>query len=392
MSKAKAAPNRRKPRRWHELRRSRRSQRWALGLVVVLVSGAAWAALEAYEDFTGYPDRAGVGDAGEIEIEIPRGSSFTRVLSLLQEHEVIAAGDAGMFKLFVLNEGAASKVTAGRHTFRSNMSPKEVLAELMKSQPAEEIKVTIAEGLHMLQVADVIAEAGLGDRESLLAAMRKRELLDKWEIKGESAEGYLFPDTYRFARRTSAEDIVERLIRRNQQIYEDLRRKHYDAAEDLVEEFGWEEDEVLTLASIVEKETSVKAERPHISRVFLNRLRFKSFSPKRLETDPTIIYGCTVPVEKSEACKKFEGRIRRIHLRDPDNPYNTYTHEGLPPGPISNPGRAAIEAVFAPRRSKAVFFVARNDGTHHFSATRAEHEAAVDKYIRGGAVGDGVPQ
>ena len=382
----------RKARRWYQPRASRRSQRWAFALVALLIGGAAWASYGAYREFTGYPDRAGAGNDTAIEVEIPRGSSFTRVLGLLTEHGVVAEDDAGMFKLFVLNEGAASKVTAGTHQFRANMTPKEILKELMRSQPAEEIKVTLAEGLHMLQIADVLAEAGLSDRESLIKAMRDREILDRWEIKAESAEGYLFPDTYRFARKATAEQIVERLIKRNQQVYEDLRRRHYDAAEELSEEFGWEQREVLTLASIVEKETSVKAERPHISRVFLNRLRFKSFVPKRLETDPTIIYGCTVPLERSEACSQFEGRIRRIHLRDPDNPYNTYTHEGLPPGPISNPGRAAIEAVFAPRSSRALFFVARNDGTHHFSATRAEHEAAVKKYIIGGAVGDGTPQ
>ena len=119
--------------------------------------------------------------------------------------------------------------------------------------------------------------------------------------------------------------------------------------------------------------------------MFFNRLRFRSFQPKRLETDPTIIYGCTVPPEKSKACEQFEGRIRRIHLRDPDNPYNTYTHEGLPPGPITNPGRAALEAVLAPEKTRYLFFVAKKDGTgmHKFSKTRAEHEAAVDKYIRG---------
>ncbi|MGB1275340.1 MAG: endolytic transglycosylase MltG, partial [Nannocystaceae bacterium] len=123
--------------------------------------------------------------------------------------------------------------------------------------------------------------------------------------------------------------------------------------------------------------------------VFFNRLRFASFKPKLLQTDPTIIYGCTVPATISEACKQFEGRIRRIHLRDPDNLYNTYTHEGLPPGPITNPGRAALEAVFAPKNSRFLYFVSRNDGTHQFSRNRKEHEAAVDKYIRGGAVGDG---
>jgi UPF0755 protein len=99
-----------------------------------------------------------------------------------------------------------------------------------------------------------------------------------------------------------------------------------------------------------------------------------------------------VPERKSEACLQFEGRIRRIHLRDPDNEYNTYTHEGLPPGPISNPGRAALEAVLAPERTRYLYFVARNDGTHQFSKTVQEHEAAVDKFIRGNAKGDGSVQ
>ena len=126
--------------------------------------------------------------------------------------------------------------------------------------------------------------------------------------------------------------------------------------------------------------------------MFLNRLRFTSFKPKLLQTDPTIIYGCTVPEQKSAACESFEGRIRRVHLRDPDNPYNTYTHEGLPPGPIANPGRAALEAVLRPEKTRYLYFVSRNDGTHQFSKTVEEHERAVDKYIRGNAKGDGSVQ
>ena len=133
------------------------------------------------------------------------------------------------------------------------------------------------------------------------------------------------------------------------------------------------------MASLVEKETAQPAERPRIAGVFLNRLKLPTFVPHRLETDPTIVYGCTVPVKKSAACKKFEGRIRKMHLTDEDNPYNTYTHEGLPPGPISNPGRAALEAVLKPDATPYLYFVSKNDGTHYFSKTRAEHEAAVEQ-------------
>jgi UPF0755 protein len=109
-----------------------------------------------------------------------------------------------------------------------------------------------------------------------------------------------------------------------------------------------------------------------------------SFTPKLLQTDPTIIYGCTIATPRSAACQKWDGRIRRIQLDDRDNVYNTYTHEGLPPGPISNPGRAALEAVLAPDHTPFLYLVAKNDGTHQFSRTVAEHNAAVVKYQRGG--------
>jgi UPF0755 protein len=160
-------------------------------------------------------------------------------------------------------------------------------------------------------------------------------------------------------------------------------------AKELEDQLGWGDHEIVVLASIVEKETGARHERPLIAGVFLNRLRFPSFSPKLLQTDPTIVYGCVVPTDKSAACQKFEGRIRTIHLRDKDNPYSTYAHEGLPPGPISNPGRDALEAVLSPKKSRFLYFVARNDGTHQFSKSVAEHEKAVDLYQRKGAVGDG---
>ena len=125
-------------------------------------------------------------------------------------------------------------------------------------------------------------------------------------------------------------------------------------------------------------------ERPRIAQVFINRLTSPKFSPKKLETDPTIRYGCTVPAQKSAACLKWNktDRLRRAQLDDADNPYNTYQHEGLPPGPIGNPGRASLEAVFKPDRSKFFFFVSRNDGSHVFSKTYAEHTRWVNKFQR----------
>lgn len=383
----------RKPRPWYVPRKSRRPQRFALAVIVIALGLAVFSAYGAWQRLTEYPDRKHAGSGETINLTIPAGSSFPRVLELLVEHEVIAGDEARAFKLFVLHRGAAGKLTAGRHAFRDDMSPTEILDELMRAQPASERRVTVPEGKHSLEVATILADAGLGGSvDELLAAMRDPALLDELGIPAASAEGYLFPDTYKFSTEAKPKQIVRRMVKRHRQVYADLLRAHRDYAQKLAEDFGWSDHEVVIMASLIEKETAQPAERPRIASVFINRLGFSAFEPKLLQTDPTIVYGCTVPAQKSSACQQFEGRIRRIHLRDPDNPYNTYTHEGLPPGPIANPGRAALEAVLAPEKTRYLYFVSRNDGTHQFSKTVEEHEAAVDKYIRGDAKGDGTIQ
>ncbi|MFV8750761.1 endolytic transglycosylase MltG [Nannocystaceae bacterium ST9] len=384
--------SKRKPRPWYMPRRSRRPQRLALVILALVLAMGVYAVHSVWRTYVEYPDRPGLGRAEPISLTVPSGASFPVVLDLLVEHEVIAESDATLFRLFVLDEGAAGKVTAGKHEFRGDMTAREILAELQRRQPVIERRVTIPEGKHMVQVADLLAEAGLGDRQAFITAMRDPALLERLGVPGPSLEGYLFPDTYKFAAGATPEQILERMVKRHQQVYAELQRKYRAGATTLEQDLGWGDREIVIMASLIEKETGQAAERPRIASVFLNRLRFASFKPKLLQTDPTIIYGCTVPIEKSSACKQFEGRIRKIHLRDPENPYNTYTHEGLPPGPIANPGRDALAAVLAPETTRYLYFVARNDGTHQFSKSREEHEAAVEKYIRGGAKGDGTVQ
>lgn len=386
MSEAKPA-KRRLP--WWRPRRSRWSQYVALGLVAVTLVVAGVAATRAYDRLIHYPERPGAGSSELVELEVPRGASFPQVLAQLTEAGVIPEDEALYFKLFVLHRGAASKITAGKHSLRGDMTPEEILAELVRAQRAEEVRVTIPEGRNILEVAEILSQAGYGEVPALLAVMRDAALLQELGIEGETVEGYLYPDTYKFPASATPQQVIRALVQQHQKVYGNLKRSHREALEELRKTLGWGDREIVIMASLVEKETAAKHERPLIAGVFLNRLRFASFQPKRLETDPTIIYGCTVPLKKSAACEQFEGRIRRIHLRDPDNPYNTYTHEGLPPGPITNPGKAALEAVLAPKKSRFLFFVSRNDKTHQFSKTMAEHEAAVEKYMRQGAVGDG---
>jgi UPF0755 protein len=371
---------------WWKPRRSRRSQRWALAVVLVSSGAAALALHGAYQELIEYPERPGQG-SDSIEIDIPRGASFPDVLEILVDEGVIASQESTYFKVFVLHKGAARKITAGPHVFRGDMTPNEILEELQRKQKAEEIQITIPEGKNILEIAALLADAGFADVEAFEAAMRDRSLLDALAIDAPTVEGYLFPDTYKFRAKAPPEEIIERMVKRHRQVFEDLLRRHRDSADQLDRALGWGDREIVTLASIVEKETGAEHERPLIAGVFLNRLRFTSFQPKLLQTDPTIIYGCTVPAEKSEACQKFEGRIRTIHLRDKNNPYSTYANEGLPPGPISNPGRAALEAVLAPKKSRFLYFVSRNDGTHEFSNSVAEHEKWVEIYQRRGVVG-----
>lgn len=369
-------------RKWWIFRRSGAGQYLALALVVGGLVFAVVKARAAYERLMEYPDRPGAGSSDPIAMEVPPGASFPQVLELLIEHEVIAADEALYFKVFVLDQGAARKTTAGPHEFRGDMTPRDIVEELARKQRAAETRITIPEGHNILDVAQKLADLGVGDFEANLAAMRDKALLAELQLEGESVEGYLFPDTYKLRVGAPVQEAIKTMVARHRQVYRDLRRRHREAAATLERTLSWGDREIVILASIVEKETAAKHERPRIAGVFLNRLRFRSFSPKLLQTDPTIVYGCTAAIEKSSACEKFEGRIRTIQLRDKDNPYSTYAHEGLPPGPISNPGKAALEAVFAPETSRYLYFVSKNDGSHVFSKSVAEHEHWVDVYQR----------
>lgn len=373
----------RKKRPWYKPRKSRASQRWALGIVVLCLGLAAWYAQRAYREVVDYPERGGAGSAELHTFEVPRGSSLPSIIDLLVEEEVLAEEDARYFKLYVLHKGAAAKITAGEHSLSGDMSASEILAELMRAQPSPEVRVTVPEGKQILEVSAILAKAGLGSEEEFVALVRDPAFAKELGIPGPTLEGYLFPDTYKFSKKSSPKAILKRMVDRHQTVYDELARRFRQEGTELEKQFGWKQYEIVTLASIIEKETAQVTERPLISSVFQNRLRFSSFKPKLLQTDPTIVYGCVVPLKKSAACEKFEGRIRTIQLRDKDNPYSTYAHEGLPPGPISNPGEAAIQAVFRPTKSRYLYFVSKNDGTHVFSKTVAEHERAVDKYQRG---------
>jgi UPF0755 protein len=341
-------------------------------LFLVIASALVWQASR-------YPDMpAGGNRAARITVE--KGTTLGEIARRLAANGII--DHPSWFRFYGNERGVAQKIRAGQYSFSSSMSPKQLLDKLVEGVPVEEVSVTIPEGKNLLQVAELLDDAGVSSKGDVEKAARDPQLVRALGVPGDSLEGYLYPDTYRFRPGTPATKTVTTLVKHGFEVYAELKARHQAGFDKLAKLYGFRDREVVLMASLVEKETAQPEERPRIAGVFLNRLRLPTFVPHLLQTDPTIVYGCVVPLKKSAACKKFEGRIRRIHLDDKDNLYNTYTHEGLPPGPISNPGRAALEAVLEPDQTPFLYFVSKNDGTHYFSKTRAEHEAAVNKYQR----------
>ncbi len=287
-----------------------------------------------------------------------------------------------VFAIYMRLLGADEQLREGRVLVRDDMTVQEVARRVARGLGPAHVRVTIPEGFHRFDVARRLAAYGVVDAREFQRATEDRALLDELDIGGPSAEGYLFPDTYELGDDMTAEDIVRAMTRNFHGRVADVVDSHAEALAALSEELDFRLHEVVILASVVEKEAAVDEERSIIAGVFLNRLRSPTFLPRqRLQADPTVSYGCLVTGAPS--CAGFRGRISRAMLEDSANFYNTYRHGGLPPGPIANPGLASIRAVLAPSRHDYLYFVARGRGRHAFSASLDQHNAKVDRYIRG---------
>jgi UPF0755 protein len=253
------------------------------------------------------------------------------------------------------------RIQAGEYLLSGAMTPKQIL-EMMASGKTFLHKITIPEGYGLKEIAAVFASAGLVSESQFLRAARDPQLCHGWKIEADTAEGYLFPDTYYFPRGVSAEKILSAMIQRFRQVFTPELAQQ-------AEKTGLSIHQAVTLASIIEKETGSDSERPIVSSVFHNRLKRRM----RLESDPTVIYGLD----------HFDGNITRRHLTTP-TPYNTYTRQGLPPGPIASPGAKSLMAAVYPAQSEFLYFVSRQDKTHQFSRTWDEHLKAVSRYQLGG--------
>jgi UPF0755 protein len=268
-----------------------------------------------------------------------------------------------IFRLLVLERGAQDKLKAGEYELSGRMSLADIVDKMARGDVVRRF-VTFPEGLNIDDMAQIVAARGL-PAAGFLAVARDPAPIADLDPQARDLEGYLFPDTYEIPPRPDAATVVARqgVDRFRQKITPELPA---------VKESGYSLREVVTLASLVELETAVPAERPRVAAVFLNRLRKRM----PLQTDPTVIFSM-------RKAGTWDGNIRKRDLAI-DSPYNTYRYPGLPPGPIASPGIESIRAVLHPATSDELYFVSRNDGSHHFSRTLAEHSRAVDLYQRRG--------
>ena len=290
-------------------------------------------------------------------IDIPPGTAFIQVSHQLKEKGLL--GPEWFFQLLGRIQRVDRKIIPGEYELHAGMRPTELLAKLVEGDVYEH-SVTIPEGYNVVQIAEILDQKELANKREVLRLNRDPAFIASVNVKAASLEGYLFPDTYRFARYMPTEYIVRAFVTRFHEMVTPEIRAQAKSMEMTLQE-------VLTLASVIEKETGLATERALVSGVFHNRLRRNI----PLQSDPTVIY----------ALEYFDGNIRKADL-SVNSPYNTYKVLGLPPGPIANPGLASIKAALNPTPSDFVYFVSRNDGSHKFSATLAEHNKAVDKYQR----------
>ena len=325
-------------------------------LLLVLVAGIAAAVAGVYyarvdERFQGHP---GVDQF----VEIDPGTRSRAIGPALVSAGVVR--DEWTFRLAVLLTGTERQLKAGEYRFAGPLSAKDVARKLARGDIYLR-PITFPEGLTLAEMAHVYETRGLGTARAFLDAAKDTSAVRTLDPAAKDLEGYLFPETYNVPRRMNAAALVGQMVGRFFKIYDAGMQEDATA-------HGLKMRDVVTLASMVEKESSHDAERPQVAAVYANRLRIGM----GLQCDPTVIYAL-------EKAGHYNGNITKKDLQF-DSPYNTYKHAGLPPGPIAAPGRSSLEAVVRPATVDYLYFVSRNDGTHVFATTLAEHNRNVKEW------------
>ncbi|MCX6549657.1 MAG: endolytic transglycosylase MltG [Acidobacteria bacterium] len=330
-------------------------RRFFVLILWLVVAAAAFMGWQQYglldEPYKGYP-------GPEQFVDIPPGTGSQAIGRSLTAAGVVS--DPVTWRVALWRSGDATRLQAGEYRFTDAMTPADVIRKIARGEVYLRT-ITFREGLTVRQMGRVYEEAGFGPASAFVAATHDAQSITDLDPAARDLEGYLFPDTYALPRRASAEDLVRMMVERFRAAFTDDMRQAAASA-------GFGVREVVTLASLVEKETAQSDERAVVAGVFRNRLAKRM----GLQCDPTVIYAL-------ELQGGFDGNLRRADL-GLDSPYNTYRHAGLPPGPIAAPGRASLDAAAHPADVDYLYFVSRNDGSHVFAATLDEHNRNVFRY------------
>jgi UPF0755 protein len=328
-------------------------------LLLVASLGLGGTALVLFRQLDAFRS-APFGSDEEKVVEVPNGASPRAVLRSLSRAGVISDADlAWRWVRFLKRDPRPLK--AGEYAFAGPLTPEEVLERIYRGE-VRLYRFTVPEGIRIDDIAEIVGSSGLVPAESFLLLAHSEAEAHALGVSEGSLEGYLFPDTYAFAKGVTARQILEAMVRRFDAEWARAEARRSPAV-------TLSPAEAVTLASIIEKETGQPSERPRISCVFHNRLQ----RHMKLQTDPTVMYATYLRTGR------WSKNISKADLQTP-HPYNTYTTPGLPPGPIASPGAASLQAALAPSDCKDLFFVSRNDGTHVFCPDLACHERAVKQW------------
>jgi UPF0755 protein len=326
-------------------------------LITLLVLGAAGGLVglrmwdRIHDPYKGYA-------GAEQFIDIPPGVSSTAIGRRLVDAGVVETET--VFRVALRVSGSVRNLKAGEYRFDHPMSAIEVVDMVARGDTFAR-RITFPEGLTILEMAQLYESRGFGQARDFTEAARDASIIKDIDPAATDLEGYLFPDTYSLPRRTPASRLIAQMVGRFRASYTDDLKSHAEEREMTIRE-------VVTLASLIEKETGTPDERPLVAAVYTNRLKIGM----GLQADPTVVYAL-------QKAGKYDGNIRREDLAL-DSPYNTYKYRGLPPGPIASPGKASLEAAVSPADVPFLYFVSRNDGTHAFAATLDEHNLNVRKF------------
>jgi len=357
-----------------------------LALIVIVVVVGVAGALAAnelrrriQEPYKGY-------EAAEVFVEIPQGAGSAEIRRRLLESGVVS--DDFILRAALWWSGRSRALQAGEYRFDQPLSPLAVVDKIANGDVYTQ-RLTFPEGLTIAEMAKVFESRGFGPASAFVKAAGDGGLIKDLDPRARDLEGYLFPETYSLPRRADAARVVAMMVDRFRESYDETLRAKAESQQLTTRQ-------VVTLASLIEKETARAEERPLVAAVYRNRMK----QGMGMQADPTVVYALM-------KAGKYDGNIRRDDLSF-DSPYNTYRYPGLPPGPIAAPGRASLEAAVSPADVPYIYFVSRNDGSHVFATTLKEHNANVYQYQvlyfraqraaraaaggRGGAPANGSPQ